>query len=98
VAGRQDQVQSLAFPLTIPIIFGYIMAFTVVGSGHPSAFFDVLAYLPPTASFAMPVLVALGTVTWWEFAASAALSVLCTVGVARIAIRIYRRSILRGGR
>jgi ABC-2 type transport system permease protein len=96
VAGRQDQVQSLAFPLTIPIIFGYIMAFTVVGSGHPSAFFDVLAYLPPTAPFAMPVLVALGAVTWWEFAASAALSVLCTVGVARLAISIYRRSILRG--
>jgi ABC-2 type transport system permease protein len=96
VAGRQDQVQSLAFPLTIPIIFGYIMAFTVVGSGHPSAFFDVLAYLPPTAPFVMPVLVALGAVTWWEFAASAALSVLCTAGVARLAISIYRRSILRG--
>jgi ABC-type Na+ transport system ATPase subunit NatA len=35
---------------------------------------------------------------WWEFAASAAISVLCTVGVARIATGIYRRAILRNGR
>ena len=98
MAERQDQVQSLAFPLSLPIIFGYIMALTAVGSGSPSAFFKLLAYLPPTAPFAMPVLVGLGTVTWWEFAASAALSIVCTVGVARLATSIYRRAILRTGR
>ena len=98
MAERQDQVQSLAFPLSLPIIFGYIMALTAVGSGSPSAFFKLLAYLPPTAPFAMPVLVGLGTVTWWEFAASAALSIVCTVGVARPATSIYRRAILRTGR
>jgi ABC-2 type transport system permease protein len=98
MAERQDQVQSLAFPLSLPIVFGYIMALTTVGSGSPSAFFKVLAYLPPTAPFAMPVLVGFGAVSWWEFAASAALSVLCTVGVARLAAGIYRRAILRTGR
>lgn len=95
---RQDQAQSLAFPLSLPIIFGYIMALTTVGSGSPSAFFKVLAYLPPTAPFAMPVLVGFGAVTWWEFAASAALSILSTVGAARLATSIYRRAILRTGR
>jgi ABC-2 type transport system permease protein len=98
MAERQDQVQSLAFPLSVPIIFGYIISLTVLSSGSPSAFFDVLAYLPPTAPFAMPVLVGLGRVTWWEFTASAALSVLCTVAVARLATGIYRRAILRTGR
>ncbi|HBW18329.1 MAG TPA: ABC transporter permease, partial [Actinobacteria bacterium] len=98
MAERQDQVQSLAFPLSLPIVFGYIMALTTVGSGSPSAFFKVLAYLPPTAPFAMPVLVGFGAVSWWEFAASAALSVLCTVGVARLAAGIYRSAILRTGR
>jgi len=58
----------------------------------------VLAYLPLTAPFAMPALVSLGAVTWWEFAASAAISVVCTVGVARLATGIYRRAILRTGR
>jgi len=58
----------------------------------------VLAYLPPTAPFAMPVLVSLGRITPWEFAASAALSVAYTIGVAKLATSIYRRAILRTGR
>lgn len=98
MAERRDQVQSLIFPLALPIIFGFFMAQTALASGSPSTFFDVLAYLPPTAPFAMPVLVGLGTATWREFAASAALSVLCTIGVARLAASIYRRAILRTGR
>jgi ABC-2 type transport system permease protein len=97
LAQRQDQVQSLAFPLSLPIIFGYVMALTAVGSGSPSTLFKVLAYLPPTAPFAMPVLVGLGAVTWWEFMASALISVVCTVGVARLATSIYKRAILRTG-
>ncbi|MGO9912031.1 MAG: ABC transporter permease [Acidimicrobiales bacterium] len=98
MAERQDQVQSMAFPLSLPIIAGYIISLITLTAGGPSTFFDVLAYLPPTAPFAMPVLVAFGAVTWWEFAASAALSIVCTVGVARLAALIYRRAILRTGR
>jgi ABC-2 type transport system permease protein len=98
MASRQDQVQSLAFPLGLPVIFGYIMALTTATSGNPSEFFRVLAYLPPTAPFAMPVLVGLGAVSWWQFAASAVISVACTVGVARAAASIYRRAILQTGR
>ena len=98
LAERQDQVQTLAFPLSIPIVFGYIMALTTAGSGSPSLFFKVLAYLPPTAPFAMPVLVGLKMVTWWEFLASAMLSIVCTVAVARLAAAIYRRAVLRTGR
>jgi len=58
----------------------------------------VLAFLPPTAPFAMPVLVGLSAVTWWEFAASAAVTIVCTVGVSRLATSVYRRAILRTGR
>jgi ABC-2 type transport system permease protein len=97
LAERQEQAQSLAFPLSLPMLLGYIMAITVAGSGKPSTFFEVLAYLPPTAPFAMPVLVGLGKVTWWEVAAAATLSVLATVAVARLAAGIYRRAILRTG-
>ncbi len=35
MAERQDQVQSLAFPLSLPLIFGYIMALTVAGIRQP---------------------------------------------------------------
>jgi ABC-2 type transport system permease protein len=98
MAERQDQVQSLALPLSLPIVAGYILSLTVASTGSPSTFFEVLAYLPPTAPFAMPVLVGLGKATWWEFTASAALSIVSTVFVARFAAGIYRRAILRTGR
>lgn len=97
MAERQAQVQTLAFPLALPVIFAYFMATTTLASGSPSTFFEVLAYLPPTAPFAVTVLTALGAIAWWHFATSAALSVVCTVGVARLAMAVYRRSILRTG-
>jgi ABC-2 type transport system permease protein len=98
MASRQDQVQALAFPLGLPVIFGYLISFATATSGNPSLFFHVLAYLPPTAPFVMPVLVGLGAVTWWQFTVSAVISAICTVGVARVAASVYRRAILQTGR
>jgi ABC-2 type transport system permease protein len=98
LAQRQDQVQSLAFPLSIPIIFGYIISLTAAASGSPSELVKVLAYLPPTAPFAMPVLVGFGAVTLWEFLASVAISIGGTFAVARLATAIYTRAILRTGK
>jgi ABC-2 type transport system permease protein len=98
MAERQDQVQSLAFPLTLPIMFGYIFSIITVSTGNPSLFYKVLAYVPLTAPFAMPTLVGLGDVSWWQFVASALLSVVATFGVAKVAGLIYQRSILRTGR
>ncbi|MDP9101514.1 MAG: ABC transporter permease [Actinomycetota bacterium] len=97
-AERQEQVQTLAFPLTLPLILGYVMSITAATTGNASTFFTILAYLPPTAPFAMPVLVGLGKATWWQFGASAAISLASTVLVARLATGVYRRSILRTGR
>jgi ABC-2 type transport system permease protein len=98
LAERRDQIQSLTLPLSLPIFFGYIFSVTAASSGNASTLLRVLAYLPLTAPFAMPVLVGLGAVSWWQFAASATISILCTLGVARLAIGIYRKAILRTGR
>jgi len=97
LADRQEQVQSLAFPLQLPILFGYIVSITALASGQPSELVKVLAYIPPTAPFAMPVLVGLGDVAWWGFALSVLLSVVATFGVYRLASAVYRRAILRTG-
>jgi len=97
LADRQDQVQSLAFPLALPVMFGYITAFSAATSGSPSVLVHVLAYLPPTAPLTMPVLVSLGAVSWWEFLASVVISIGCTVAVARLAATVYQRAILRTG-
>jgi ABC-2 type transport system permease protein len=97
LAERQSQVQTLAFPLSIPIVVGYVISVTAATTGTASAFFKVLAYLPPTAPFAMPVLVGLRSATWWEFLASAIISLVCTAEMARLATSIYRRAILQTG-
>jgi ABC-2 type transport system permease protein len=97
LADRQDQVQSLAFPLALPVMFGYITAFTAATSGSPSVPVHVLAYLPPTAPLTMPVLVSLGAVSWWQFLGSVVISIGCTVAVARLAATVYQRAILRTG-
>jgi ABC-2 type transport system permease protein len=98
MAERQDQVQSLILPLTVPLIFGYIVVLTGVSSGSPSALVKVLAYVPPTAPFAMTALVGFGDAAWWQVALSAGESVVLTIGVAVVAARIYRRAVLRTGR
>ncbi len=96
-AERQDQVQTLALPLSLPMLFGYIYSVTVASTGHTSLFFKVLAYFPPTAPFCMSVLVGLRQVSWWEFVASVLITMVATVGVALFAARIYRRAVLRTG-
>ncbi len=97
MAERQDQVQTLVLPLTLPILLGYVLAITTASTGNPSLFFKVLAYLPPTAPFEMPVLVGLGQVTWWQFTASVLISIAGTAAMARLAAGIYRRAVLRSG-
>lgn len=99
MAERQDQVQSLAIPLALPIIAGYVLSIAVVSPGNSAAtWFKVLAYLPPTAPFAMTALVGIGSVTWWQFTLSALLTTASAVAVARLAATVYRRAILRTGR
>jgi ABC-2 type transport system permease protein len=95
---RQEQIQSLAFPLSLPLIVGYVVSLIAASSARPTTFLEILAYLPPTAPVAMPTLVSLGSATWWQFAISAALSLASTIAVARLATSIYRRAILRTGR
>ncbi|HVW34085.1 MAG TPA: ABC transporter permease [Acidimicrobiia bacterium] len=97
LAERQEHVQSIAFPLQLPLIVGYIASLTGLGSATTPIFVRILAFLPPTAPFAMPVLVAQGDTTWWQFLISVALTVIATIGVARIAATIYERAILLTG-
>jgi ABC-2 type transport system permease protein len=97
LATRQEHLQTLAFPLQLPILLGYLTSLTAISSGTASSFVQVLAYLPPTAPFAMPVLVALGQVSWWQFTSAVAISLLATIAVSRLAATVYRRAILRTG-
>ncbi len=95
---RQDQLQAIALPVQLPILFGYIVALTSIGSSTPSLLITVLAYLPPTAPFGMTVLVADSAVAWWQVVISAVISISATVLMARFAGSIFRRAILNPSR
>lgn len=97
LAERQDQVQSLALPLSAPLIFGYIVSLVGVSSGNASLLVKVLAYLPPTAPFAMPALIGFGEATWWQFLLSVVVTLVCTLVVALVAARVYRTAVLQTG-
>jgi ABC-2 type transport system permease protein len=97
MAERQDQVQTLALPLSLPILIAYVYSITVASTGNPSLLFKVLAYFPPTAPFAMPVLVGLDQVAWWQFLISCALAIAGTAVMAWFAAGVYRRAVLQSG-
>ena len=68
-----------------------------VSSGNPSLLVKVLAYVPPTAPFAMPALIGFGEATWWQFLLSVAGTLVGTLVVAVVAARVYRTAVLRTG-
>jgi ABC-2 type transport system permease protein len=94
---RQSDAYNASLPLQLPLIFAYILAYTVLYASGVSWFYHLLAFIPFTAPVAMPVLVAVGAAPAWQMGLSAAISLAATVGMARLAGTIYERAILRTG-
>ena len=86
----------MAFPIMLPLLFGYIVSFSIAGGA--STLLWVLAFIPPTAVVAMPTLYAAGEAPLWAVGVSMALTVVAIIAVAMLAARIYERSVLRTGR
>jgi len=94
---RQSDAYNAAIPLQLPLILAYVLTYTVVYASSVNTFYHVLAFIPFTAPVAMPVLVAVGDAPAWQIAASAVISLVSTVAMARLAGTIYERAILRTG-
>lgn len=95
LATRVEDVQNLALPLAMPLMATLWTCVPALASGEFPPVLRVLAYLPPTAPMAMPTLVALHAVTWWQAALSAALTVLAAALLMRGAAYVYVRAIGR---
>ena len=96
LVSRVEDSQSVAFPVMLPLLFGYIVSFTAAGG--TSTLLWVLAFFPPTAVVAMPTMYAIGAAQLWMVAISMALTVVAIVIVANVAAKIYERSVLHSGR
>ncbi len=97
LVSRQSDVNSVVFPVQIPLILAYALSYTVIYANKANAFYHVLGWLPPTSPIAMPVLYAAGDVPVWEVVVSGLLCAAGTVWMARLAAQVYSRSILRTG-
>jgi ABC-2 type transport system permease protein len=94
---RQADAYNASLPLQLPLIVGYVLAYTVVYSNGVYWFYHLLGFIPFTAPVVMPVLVAVGAAPAWQIVLSVAITLASTVAMARLAGRIYGRAILRTG-
>ncbi len=98
LVSRQEEAQSIQFPITGVLLIAYFFALTTIESPD-SAVALVGSLLPPTAPMVMTVRIANGGVPWWQIVLSVALMVVTIYGMVQLAGRIYAGAVLRfGGR
>jgi ABC-2 type transport system permease protein len=96
LCSRAEDAQGAVLPIMLPLVAGYIIAFSAAGG--PSPLLWVLAFFPPTAVQCMPVLYATGEAPVWAMLVSMAITAVAAYGIARLAAAIYSRSILKAGK
>jgi ABC-2 type transport system permease protein len=96
LCARVEDAQAYAFPIMIPLIFGYLASFSAASGANTLLW--VLAFIPPTAVLAMPSLYAVGAAPLWAVGSSMVITAVTVVLVVNVAAKIYERSVLRTAR
>ena len=96
LVSRQEEAQSIQFPISAILIVAYILSMQATKSPDGTAAL-VGSLLPPTAPMVMIVRIAHGSVPWWEIVLSVALITATIYGMVRLAGRIYAGAVLRIG-
>ena len=98
LVSRQEEAQSIQFPISAALIVTYVAAMEAARS--PDSMVTLIASLfPPTAPMVMIARIAGGDVPWWQIAVSVSLMVVTVYGMVQLAGRIYAGAVLRfGGR
>jgi ABC-2 type transport system permease protein len=99
MVSRQEDVASVAMPVTLVLVAGWIIALTVAAPDPGSPATTVFSFIPLMSPVIMPVRIAAGVAPLWQVAISVVLVVATIAGLVAIAGRIYSNSVLRvGGR
>ncbi len=96
LVSRQEDVNSAATPITMLVMVGYVLAQVTLADPHGTAA-SVMSWVPPFSAMLMPLRIASGTTNMVQIVGSAVLMLVVTVALARLAARIYERSVLRTG-
>ncbi|MGZ8588783.1 MAG: ABC transporter permease [Actinomycetota bacterium] len=97
LVSRQEDAQSMTFPVTAVLIVAYVFALEAAQSPE-STMALIGSFLPPTAPLVMIVRIANGSVPWWQIGLSIVLMLATIYGMVLLAGRIYAGAVLRTGR
>jgi ABC-2 type transport system permease protein len=96
LASRTEDASSVAGPVTVVMVLGFMAAFASIGSAD-TAWARIVSWVPVTAPIAMPNRIAMGEATWWDPIFAMVLT-LATIGVLVVlGGRVYNRAILHTG-
>jgi ABC-2 type transport system permease protein len=95
-ASRQEDAQSAMGPLYVLLVVAYL-ATGAAQASPDGALARISSFVPPLAPLTGPSRVLLGHAPFWEVAASVALTLVATVGLIRLAGRMYGGAVLRFG-
>jgi ABC-2 type transport system permease protein len=99
MVSRQEDVASVAVPITLVLVASWILALTVAAPYPGSVGTTVLSFIPLFSPVIMPVRIAAGVAPFWQILISVVLVIGTIYVFAAVAGRIYRNSVLRvGGR
>ena len=97
LVSRQEEAQSMTFPITAVLIVAYLFALEAAQS--PDSLATLIgSFVPPTAPLVMIVRIANGAVPWWQIGLSVVLMLVTIYGMVLLAGRIYAGAVLRIGR
>jgi ABC-2 type transport system permease protein len=96
LVGRQEEIQFVTLPVTLPILAGFLLTYATIASPN-AAWIRALSFLPPLSPVLMPARLALGHVAAWEMLVAILLMIAAIYGMVRLAARIYAPALVRGG-
>jgi ABC-2 type transport system permease protein len=94
---RQEEAESIQFPITAGLIVAYFVSMEVASSPDSTAAL-IASFVPFTAPMVMTIRLAHGDVALWEILLSVAIMTATVFGMVQLAARVYTGAVLRIGR
>jgi ABC-2 type transport system permease protein len=94
---RQEEAESIQFPVTAGLLIAYFVSLEVAKSPDSAAAL-IASFVPFTAPMVMTIRIAHGGVAVWEIVLSSTIMAATVLGMVRLAARVYTGAVLRIGR
>jgi ABC-2 type transport system permease protein len=95
---KLEDINTAVQPVTFLFVIGFMVTIISMSSGNvDTTLMKVCSYIPFTSPMAMFTRIAMGTVAWYEIAASIVILIGSTIGIGVLSAKIYRVGVLLYG-